>query len=76
MTNPYKNECKHLKDQDRLLDRREAATRYRRAEKTLANWASAGYGPPFESIRGRPLYRLCCLRAWEERQRRTGEAAS
>ena len=53
MTNPYKNECKHLVDHDCFLDRAEVAAHYRRAEKTLANWASAGYGPPFE-INPRP----------------------
>ena len=73
---PYKNECKHLEDQDCFLDRAQVAARYRRAEKTLANWASARYGPPFESIRRRPLYRLCCLRTWEKQQRRNAEEAS
>ena len=76
MTNPYKNECKHLVDHDCFLDRAEVAAHYRRAEKTLANWASAGYGPPFELMRGRPLYHLCCLRTWEEQQRRNAEEAS
>lgn len=73
---PYKNECKHLKDGDCYLDRSEAAVRYRRSEKTLANWSSLGCGPPFVSICGKPLYRLCCLRTWDEYQRTAGEAAS
>lgn len=72
----YKNECKHLVDRDCFLDRAEVADRYRRAEKTVANWASDDDGPPFETIRGRPLYRLCCLRTWEEQQRRKAREAS
>lgn len=73
---PYNNQCDHLKDQDCLLDSSDVAARYRRAEKTLANWASMGYGPPSEKIGGRRLYRLCCLRTWEAQQRAAREAAS
>lgn len=73
---PYKNDCKHLRDGDCYLDRGETAARYRRSKKTLANWVSLRCGPPFEVINGRPLYRLCCLRTWDEYQRTAGEAAS
>ena len=64
----FKNQCKHLADSDIFLDRKQLAHRYRRAEKTLANWAAIGYGPPCERVGKQPLYRLCCVLDWENRQ--------
>jgi len=61
------NRCKHLADSDIFLDREQLALRYRRSEKTLANWAAIGYGPPCERVGKKPLYRLCCVLDWENR---------
>lgn len=35
--------------------------------RTLANWRSAGIGPPFVKIGGAIVYRRCDVEAWENR---------
>ena len=61
------NRCKHLANSDIFLDRKQLALRYFRSEKTLANWAAMDYGPPCERVGKKPLYRLCCVKDWENR---------
>lgn len=36
--------------------------------RTLANWRSAGLGPPFVKVGGRILYRKCLVEKWEEKR--------
>ncbi len=52
--------------EDIFLTRRELANRYRRAVKTLANWASKGTGPLYILFGGVALYRLSDVLAWED----------
>jgi len=61
------NQCKHLANSDVFLDRKQLALKYFHTEKTLANWATRGYGPPCERVGKKPLYRLCCVKDWENR---------
>jgi hypothetical protein len=35
--------------------------------KTLANWRSLRYGPPYSKVGGRVLYRIAHIVDWEER---------
>ena len=62
-----KDRCKHLADSDTFLTRDQLALRYPVTRKTVANWVSRGYGPPCERVGKQPLYRLCCVRDWENR---------
>ncbi len=54
---------------DRYLTGEELAVRLRRAPGTIANWRSSGRGPrylkPSGGKRGRILYRLQDVEAWE-----------
>jgi hypothetical protein len=61
------NRCKHLADSDIFLDRKQLGLRYNVTRKTLANWAARGYGPPCVRVGKQPLYRLCCVKDWENR---------
>lgn len=48
------------------LRRAEVAARLKIDQKTLANWASKGIGPPVERLGGRLVrYELGLLLAWE-----------
>lgn len=67
MEPPNKNRCKHLADSDIFLTRDQLALRYYVTRKTVANWAARGYGPPCERVGKKPLYRLCCVKDWENR---------
>lgn len=48
----------------------EVAERYegKISVRTLANWRSAGTGPPFAKIGGRILYKSRLLLDWEEQR--------
>ena len=48
----------------RVLSRRQAAELIDHSEKTLANWAVLGDGPPYRKARGRVLYIEAELLAW------------
>ena len=61
------NRCKHLADSDIFLTRKQLGLRYNVTRKTLANWVARGYGPPCERVGKQPLYRLCCVKDWENR---------
>lgn len=37
--------------------------------KTLANWRSLGYGPPYSKFGGRVLYRVSDVLFWENQNR-------
>lgn len=37
--------------------------------KTLANWRSLGYGPPYSRMGGRVLYRVSDVLTWENQHR-------
>lgn len=37
--------------------------------KTLANWRSLGYGPPYSKMGGRVLYRAADILTWENQHR-------
>lgn len=52
----------------------ELAQRYKNAitPKTLANWRSAGTGPPFTKVGGKILYALSDVMTWEETRRLLG----
>lgn len=55
---------------DIYLTPHEVADRYqgRIKVRTLANWRSAGVGPPFVKVGGRILYKLDLIEAWETRR--------
>ena len=54
--------------QDCLRTPAEVAERFVVAEKTLANWRSAGVGPAYARIGGRVRYREADLQAWVDAQ--------
>lgn len=67
MNTTIKNRCEHLADSDTFLTRDQLALRYHVTRKTAANWAARRYGPPCERVGKQPLYRLCCVKDWENR---------
>ena len=48
----------------------ELAARYKQqiATRTLANWRSAGIGPPFTKVGGRILYPVSDILEWERKR--------
>ena len=53
MTNPF-------------LTSKEVADRWRLSDQTLANWRSAGKGPPFIRVGSRVLYPIEGIHAYEK----------
>jgi hypothetical protein len=53
---------------DRWLNRKELAARYKVPPKTPAEWASKGTGPRYAVIGKHALYRLSDVVAWENTQ--------
>ena len=47
------------------LTSKEVADRWRLSDQTLANWRSAGKGPPFIRVGSRVLYPFDGIQAWE-----------
>jgi len=46
------------------------------SEKTLANWRSSGYGPPYVKVGTAVLYRQSSVERWlEQNEKLSGEAA-
>jgi predicted DNA-binding transcriptional regulator AlpA len=45
------------------------------AEQTLANWRSAGTGPPYHKLGGQVRYRITEVAAWVESQKRIPASA-
>jgi predicted site-specific integrase-resolvase len=48
------------------LTSKEVADRWRLSDQTLANWRSAGKGPPFIRVGSRVLYPVEGIQAWEK----------
>jgi hypothetical protein len=63
-------------DRDVWLTRKEVATRTKKAEKTLAQWACKGYGPVFRKFGSQCRYRLSDLIAWENAQVEHGDTST
>lgn len=57
-----------------LVPERALAKRWNKSLRTLQRWRSEGYGPPHIHIGGTVHYRVDDVLAFEDRQRRGGEA--
>jgi hypothetical protein len=58
------------------LNQVELSRRWRLSPRTLERWRWEGVGPQYLKIRGRVVYRLDDIEAYEVGQVRTGGAAS
>ena len=56
----------------RLLTQDELADRWRMSPRSLERWRSDGFGPEWIKMRGRVLYRIEDVFAFEQRQLRGG----
>lgn len=61
-----------------FLHQTELASRWHISPKTLERWRWLGEGPPFHKIRGRVLYKLADIEAYETDnvRHRTGESSA
>ena len=55
-----------------FLTQDELAERWRMSPRSLERWRCDGYGPDWLRMRGRVLYRIEDILAFEQRQVRTG----
>ena len=56
----------------RFLTQDELATRWRMSPRSLERWRADGFGPEWIKMRGRVLYRIEDVFAFEQRQLRGG----
>ena len=57
-----------------LVRQRDLAARWQKSIRTLQRWDGETYGPPSICIGGSVMYRVADVLAFEDRQRKGGEA--